>query len=113
MTALTESLPRLVNECPAWKNLEKHYQKLRDVHLRQFFAADPARGERMTATAAGVFLDYSKNRITDDTVDLLVALAEECRLSEKSAAMFRGERINLTENRRSCIQRFGRRDRRW
>jgi glucose-6-phosphate isomerase len=99
MTALTESQSRLVNECPAWKNLEKHYQKLRDVHLRQLFADDPARGERMTATAAGIFLDYSKNRITDDTVDLLVALAEECRLSEKIAAMFRGERINLTENR--------------
>src|SRR5271166_1308475 len=99
MTALTESQSRLVNECPAWKNLERHYQKLRDVHLRQLFADDPARGERMTATAAGVFLDYSKNRITDDTVDLLVALAEECRLSEKIAAMFRGERINLTENR--------------
>ena len=99
MTALTESLPRLVNECPAWKNLEKHYQKLRDVHLRELFAADPARGERMTATAAGIFLDYSKNRITDDTVDLLVALAEECCLNEKIDAMFRGERINLTENR--------------
>ena len=99
MTALTESLPRLVNECPAWKNLEKHYQKMRDVHLRELFAADPARGERMTATAAGIFLDYSKNRITDDTVDLLVALAEECCLNEKIDAMFRGERINLTENR--------------
>lgn len=93
------SLPRKVNESLAWENLEAHYQKMQDVHLRRLFADDPNRGERLTAEAAGLFLDYSKNRVTDETVELLVALAEECRLQERIEAMFRGDKINFTEGR--------------
>jgi glucose-6-phosphate isomerase len=83
----------------AWKKLEAHYQQIREVHLRDLFANDPARGERLTAEAAGVYLDYSKNRITDETLKLLVQLAEESGLRERIDAMFRGDKINLTENR--------------
>jgi len=72
---------------------------MRSRHLRDLFAHDPARGERMTAEAAGVFLDYSKNRIDDETLRLLIALAEQSGLRERIDAMFRGEKINLTENR--------------
>ena len=67
---------------PAWKALEAHYQKMRDRHLRELFADDPGRGERLTAEAAGLFLDYSKNRVTDETLKLLVQLAEESGLRE-------------------------------
>jgi len=84
---------------PSWKSLEVHHQKIRDVHLRALFADDPERGTRMTAEGAGVFLDYSKNRITDETLSLLVRLAEECGLPARIEAMFRGEKINLTEER--------------
>jgi glucose-6-phosphate isomerase len=84
---------------PAWKALAEHYKTVCGLHLRELFAADPRRGERMTAEAAGIYLDYSKNRITDETVRLLVRLAEECGLRERIAAMFRGERINVTEKR--------------
>ncbi len=84
---------------PAWKSLVDHHEQIRDVHLRTLFAEDPERGERLTAEAAGVFLDYSKNRITDETLRLLVQLAEECGLRQRIDAMFRGERINITENR--------------
>src|SRR5438034_5453336 len=83
----------------AWRALEDHYGTMRGRHLRDLFAGDPTRGERMTAEAAGVFLDYSKNRIDDETVSLLVQLAEESRLRERIDAMFRGEKINVTENR--------------
>jgi glucose-6-phosphate isomerase len=83
----------------AWESLDKHYAKLCHVHLREFFAADPSRGERLTLEAAGIFLDYSKNRITNETVDLLVKLAEHCGLRQCIDAMFRGDRINSTENR--------------
>ena len=83
----------------AWKNLEAHYRKIGDVHLRTLFAVDPRRGERMTAEAAGIFLDYSKNRITDETVKLLIELAEESGLRAQIAAMFRGDKINFTEQR--------------
>ena len=69
------------------------------MHLRRLFADDPGRGERLTAEAAGIFLDYSKNRITDETVGLLLQLAEESDLRERIDAMFRGEKINVTENR--------------
>jgi glucose-6-phosphate isomerase len=86
-------------ERPAWKALEEHYQKVRNVHLRSLFADDPRRGEHLTAEGAGIYLDYSKNRITDDTIGLLVSLAEECGLRERIVAMFRGEKINITENR--------------
>jgi glucose-6-phosphate isomerase len=84
---------------PAWAALEAHYERVRDVHLRSLFEDDPRRGERLTAEAAGVFLDYSKNRVTDETLDLLLRLAEEAGLRARIDAMFGGERINLTENR--------------
>ena len=84
---------------PAWLALQDHYRQIRDRHLRQFFADDPGRGERLTAEAAGLFLDYSKNRVTDETLALLVRLAEESDLRGRADAMFRGEKINLTEDR--------------
>jgi len=86
-------------ERPAWKALEEHYQKVRKAHLRSLFADDPHRGERMAVEGVGLYLDYSKNRITDETIGLLVNLAEECGLRERIEAMFRGEKINVTENR--------------
>jgi len=84
---------------PAWKALAAHHAKIRDLHLRDLFAADPGRGQRMTADVGGLHLDYSKNRITEETVALLVALAEECGVKEAAEAMFRGEKINVTEKR--------------
>ncbi|MCI0457489.1 MAG: glucose-6-phosphate isomerase [Gemmataceae bacterium] len=84
---------------PAWKALESHYPQVRNLHLRKLFADDPSRGERFTAEGAGVFLDYSKNRVTDETLRLLIQLATECGLRERTEAMFRGEKINTTENR--------------
>jgi glucose-6-phosphate isomerase len=84
---------------PAWKALEANYQKLKKLHLRELFADDPRRGERLTAGAAGVYLDYSKNRITDETLKLLLQLAEESGLRARIDAMFRGEKINTTEDR--------------
>src|ERR1035437_1500861 len=95
MTPTVEPLTKL----KAWKALKAHYQTVREVHLRELFAADPKRGERMTAEAAGLFLDYSKNRLTDETLKLLVQLAAEAGLRERIDAMFRGDKINLTENR--------------
>jgi glucose-6-phosphate isomerase len=89
----------MLTERATWKALESHYQKMREVHLRSLFADDAKRGERLTAEAIGIFLDYSKNRITDETVTLLLALAEDCGLRDKINAMFRGDKINLTENR--------------
>jgi glucose-6-phosphate isomerase len=83
----------------AWKALQAHYEKVRGLHLRELFAEDPKRGERMTAEAAGIFLDYSKNRITDETVKLLIQLAEQSGLRAQIDAMFRGDKINFTENR--------------
>src|SRR5579864_3562276 len=84
---------------PAWKALEAHHQKVEEWHLRKLFADDPTRGERMTAEAVGIFLDYSKNRITDETLKFLLQLAEEVGLRARIDAMFRGEKINITENR--------------
>jgi len=84
---------------PAWKALETHALAMRDVHLRTLFADDPSRGERLTAEGAGLFLDYSKHRVTDETMGLLVRLAEESGLRSRIDAMFRGDRINVTENR--------------
>jgi glucose-6-phosphate isomerase len=84
---------------PAWQALEKHCQEIRERHLRDLFAEDPSRGERLVAEAAGLYLDYSKNRISDQTIALLVKLAEESRLRERTEAMFAGERINVSENR--------------
>ena len=88
-----------LTERPAWKALAEHCASVRDRHLRQLFADDPRRGERLSAEAAGIYLDYSKNRITDETIRLLMRLAEECGLRERIDAMFRGEPINLTEKR--------------
>jgi glucose-6-phosphate isomerase len=84
---------------PAWASLEKHYQKLKGVHLRQLFADDHGRGERLAVEAAGVYLDYSKNRITDETLKLLLQLAQESGLRDHIDAMFRGDKINVSENR--------------
>jgi glucose-6-phosphate isomerase len=83
----------------AWQALEDHHDAIRNRHLRELFAHDPARGERMTAEAAGVFLDYSKNRVDKETLRLLIDLAEQSGLREKIDAMFRGEKINVTEKR--------------
>ena len=83
----------------AWKSLKTHYKKIRDTHLRQLFADDPKRGERLTLEAVGLFLDYSKNRVTDETLKLLIKLARECGVEARRDAMFRGEKINVTENR--------------
>jgi glucose-6-phosphate isomerase len=92
--------PRLpLNELPAWKALTSHFQSIGQKHLREFFAEDATRGQRFTAEAAGLFLDYSKNRITDETLRLLVALAKESGLRSHIEAMFTGEKINITEKR--------------
>jgi glucose-6-phosphate isomerase len=90
---------RPLRDRPAWKALEKHYAELRETHLRELFAADAARGERLTAEGAGLFLDYSKNRITGETIPLLQALAEQSGVPDRIEAMFTGERINVSENR--------------
>jgi glucose-6-phosphate isomerase len=84
---------------PAWKALEEHYQQVRNLHLRQMFAEDATRGERLTAEAVGIYLDYSKNRLTDETLHLLLELAESSGLRERIEAMFRGEKINVSEQR--------------
>jgi glucose-6-phosphate isomerase len=84
---------------PAWGSLEQHYQNLKPVHLRQLFADDRGRGERFAIEAAGVYLDYSKNRITKETLELLLQLAHESRLRDRIDAMFRGDKINVSENR--------------
>ena len=83
----------------AWAQLEKHYQKIKDVHLRQLFADDSERGTRLAVEAAGFYLDYSKNRITDETLRLLLELAHESGLKDHIEAMFRGDKINVSENR--------------
>ncbi|MFN3625741.1 MAG: glucose-6-phosphate isomerase, partial [Hyphomicrobium sp.] len=82
-----------------WRALAEHHARIKDVHLRELFAQDPQRADRFTVEGAGMVLDYSKNRITPETIDLLVKLAEERGLSEKREAMFRGDKINVTENR--------------
>jgi glucose-6-phosphate isomerase len=82
-----------------WKALEAHYPKVRELHLRQLFADDPKRGERLTAEAVGIYFDYSKHRITDETLRLLLQLTEESGLRARIDDMFRGEKINVTEKR--------------
>jgi glucose-6-phosphate isomerase len=84
---------------PAWGALEKHYSKIKDVHLRQLFADDRERGQRLAVEAAGLYLDYSKNRITDETLRLLLQLADQSGLRERIDAMFRGDKINVSEDR--------------
>jgi glucose-6-phosphate isomerase len=93
------TLLRSVASRPVWKALEAHHGKMRELHLRKLFTDDPKRGERFAIEAAGLCLDYSKNRITDETLKLLLQLAEECGLRARIDAMFRGEKINITENR--------------
>src|SRR5271154_3721236 len=96
MTSGTE-LP--LTERPAWKALKAHADAVRALHLRKLFADDPGRGEQLTAAAAGIYLDYSKNRITDETLSLLLNLAEAVGLRARIDAMFRGEKINVSEQR--------------
>jgi glucose-6-phosphate isomerase len=91
--------PTPLTQRTSWKALEEHYQKVRDLHLRTLFADDPGRGEHFALEAAGIYLDYSKNRITGETLRLLLALAEDSGLRERIEAMFRGDKINVTENR--------------
>ena len=88
-----------LRERKAWQALERHYAEISGTHLRDLFAGDPGRGERLTAEAAGIYLDYSKNRITDETLALLIELAEESGVAQRRDAMFRGEHINVSENR--------------
>ena len=88
-----------LRERKAWQALERHYAEISGLHLRDIFAADPGRGERLTAQAAGIYLDYSKNRVTDETMRLLIELAAESGVPERRDAMFRGEHINVSENR--------------
>src|SRR5580692_9777565 len=95
---MTENTPRL-DQRPAWSALKAHHETIAPLHLRKLFADDPKRGERLTLEAAGIYLDYSKNRITDESMALLVQLAEQSGLRERIDAMFAGERINVTENR--------------
>jgi glucose-6-phosphate isomerase len=88
-----------IDQTPEWQALRRHHQELKDTHLRDLFAADPGRGEALTCEAGDLYLDWSKNRVTAETVRLLVALAERAGLRERIAAMFAGERINVTEDR--------------
>ena len=97
-TNMEASVPPLTSR-PAWKALQAHHDEVRQLHLRELFANDAKRGERLAIEAAGLYLDYSKNRITDETLKLLVQLAEESGLRARIDAMFRGEKINITENR--------------
>ncbi len=86
-------------DTPAWRALQSHYEKIKDLHLRRLFAEDPSRGQKLAAEGAGLYLDYSKNRITAETVGLLLQLAKERGVAERRDAMFRGEKINITEKR--------------
>src|SRR5205814_876470 len=95
--AMTGMLPLTARQ--SWKALQVHRNDIGEQHLRTLFAADATRGERLTAEAVGIYLDYSKNRITDETVRLLCRLAEECGLRERIDALFQGDKINVTENR--------------
>jgi len=88
-----------LNERQTWKRLAGHYQQVRELHLRKLFAEDPTRGKRMTVEAVGLYLDYSKNRVTGETLELLLRLAEDCGLRGRIEAMFRGDKINVTEDR--------------
>jgi glucose-6-phosphate isomerase len=97
MATTVKAVP--LTQLSAWKALESHYEQMKDVHLRSLFADDATRGERLTAEAIGIYLDYSKHRITDETLSLLLKLAEESGLRARIDAMFSGEKINITENR--------------
>jgi glucose-6-phosphate isomerase len=96
---MKSAAPKSLTQLPAWKRLKAHYEKVKTLHLRKLFGADPKRGTRLTIEAAGLFLDYSKNRVTDQTLKLLFQLAKQSGLPERMEAMFSGEKINLTEKR--------------
>jgi glucose-6-phosphate isomerase len=98
-TVAEAMMSRPLTKRPAWKDLKVHCTEVRKLHLRKLFAADPERGKRMAAEAVGIYLDYSKNRITGQTVTLLARMAEESGLRARIDAMFRGEKINSTEGR--------------
>ena len=91
--------PTRLADRPAWRSLTSHYEQVKDQHLRELFAQDPGRGQRMAVEALGLYLDYSKQRVTDQTLSLLFELAEQSQLAEHRAAMFRGDRINVSEDR--------------
>jgi glucose-6-phosphate isomerase len=100
MAARAEAITsRPLTKSRAWKDLASHYKQIRNFHMRELFANDPGRGERLTLESAGLYFDYSKNRITDDTLKLLIQLAQQSRLRERIDAMFSGEKINITEKR--------------
>ena len=88
-----------LSERRCWQALRRHHEDVKDLHLRELFAADPGRGERFVAEGAGLYLDYSKNRITDETIQLLAGLAEQSGVADRREAMFAGERINVSEDR--------------
>src|SRR6185295_12564443 len=94
-----DKMTTMLTDRPSYQALQAHYQQIQKRHLRELFAEDAARGERMHAEAAGLYLDYAKNRITEETLRLLVALADDCGLRERIDAMFRGDPINITEKR--------------
>ncbi|MEP7096393.1 MAG: glucose-6-phosphate isomerase, partial [Dokdonella sp.] len=92
-------LDQSLTDSPAWRSLKEHHRAIADVQLRQLFADDAQRGTRLTAEAVGLYLDYSKHRVTDETLRLLLALAVERGLPERMEAMFTGQKINVTEER--------------
>src|SRR6266850_2816144 len=96
---MTSPIEQPAGKSQSWNALESHYQRVSKIHLRDLFRKDPERGERMTVESVGLYLDYSKNRITDETLKLLLRAAVEAGLQSRIDAMFRGEKINLTENR--------------
>src|SRR4029450_8447548 len=97
--SMTSPMQQPAGKRQSWNALESHYQKVSKTHLRDLFKEDPKRGERMTVEGVGLYLDYSKNRIRDEKVKLLIGSAEESGLQSRIEAMFRGEKINLNENR--------------
>jgi glucose-6-phosphate isomerase len=99
MSTLLKPQIHSLTQRPAWRALRTHYEHIHQLHLRSLFAEDPRRSERLAAEASGLYLDYSKNRITEETIRLLVALAEDCGLRDRIEAMFRGDKINVTEGR--------------
>ncbi|HET9719861.1 MAG TPA: glucose-6-phosphate isomerase, partial [Solirubrobacteraceae bacterium] len=98
MTSELTEIPTL-RELPAWRALKEHQSQIESLNLRELFERDPGRGERLCAEGAGIFLDYSKNRVTNETLRLLLALAEQCGLPDRTRAMFSGEHINVSEDR--------------
>src|SRR5690242_19488866 len=97
-TSQTTATPMLTSR-PAWQALQQHHASIKNTHLRQLFAEDPQRGERMHIEDRGLYFDYSKNRATDETLRLLLQLADECGVRQRIDAMFAGEKINVTEDR--------------